>query len=229
MLKVYVKDKVIQFIEAHLDETIFVDRIMKLGRLTCIFISNDLEEYRNGKFRLSNLVWVILFKISAVLMLIRFVLSSAVNKKWMTVMMTDPNYKYGNQRYFSFMLSIMVLLILAFGLVFTIQEYNRSIELFEFYHKLKNARLPRLNYQNKKKYLVLMNVLNKYYMWPTFLILQSANTILTTVVAVGAYLDPESGYRLPNAIFWHITQLMFGVQCFSLATIGMVVGTSTTI
>ena len=229
MLKVYVKEKLIRFIEAHLDETIFIDRIIQLGRLTCIFISNDLEEYRNGKFKRFNLIWAILFKISTILMLIRFVLSSLVNKKWMTVMMTDPNYKYGNQRYFSFMLSIMVLMILLFGLVFTIQEYNRSLELFIFYDKLKQSRLPRLNNQHKKKYLVLMNVLTKYYMWPTFLILQTSNTILTTVVAVNAYLDPESGYRLPNAIFWHIMQLMFCVQCFSLATIGMIVGTSTTI
>lgn len=202
------------FIDNNTKESVFIDRIMSFGRSNWVFVSSNIDEYRNGQWNKSTMIIAIVCKVMILITAIRFLLSFIVDKKWMTIAMSDAHYVFGYQRIASCVVWTSALLSLLIGLILLITEINQESGLFNFLIQAKDQKLPKLCKLHSQKWFMTMNLLTKYLLQQAYLPMTLILFLTQAILALLAYLDPNSHFNLALTSFWFIVLIPYMFQIY---------------
>ena len=216
------KQKFNTFIDNNRDISLGIDRYYNFIQKYGISVHKSLEDYKLNKTSLKRKYLVSLSRIMTMLTSVRYLSSALISKKWMIIVMSDANHLLGNQKFFSFALSIASFVVLCMGAVIQFKEMTQRCELWQFLYDFKHKRIIPLNDKHDKRLTIFINLMTKYVMEQAFRPMVILFWGLIGMPPVIAYLDPESGFNLSLIFIWNSMALASCVQLFSLMWFGFV-------
>ena len=206
----------------NLSEQIDIDKIVKFASRYYIILCHDLSQYENRTITKKRIIGAWLFRFCSLVTGIRFLLSSMMHKKWMSVIMSDANYMISNQRLISMIFSIAAFVILFIGVLLQVNEMNGKFTLLDFLIAWKRKKLLGLSRRNAKRLIIMINMMSKLLMVQAFWPLVILNSALMVGPTILAYLDPQSGFMLIPSIFFSVCLFVWIVQFYCIVCAGFV-------
>ena len=200
-----------------------IDVIMKFGATYYLFLSKDLDQYETRLIIRGRKFGANMFRLCSLITCVRYLLSSMVNTRWMTIMMADPNYLITNQRLFSMIISLAAFTILFINVLFQIHETNHDLFVVDFLVEWKAKRLVPLNERNKKRLILIINIMISYVMKKAFWPLVIFTNLLVMSKSVEAYFDVESGFMLVPSLFFSACMFIWIIQFYCMVCAGGIV------
>ena len=200
-----------------------IDKIMKFSAKYYLFLSEDLDQYEHRQIKKARRSVANLLRLCSFITWIRYLLSSVVNRSWMTIMMADANYLISNQRLLSMILSLAGFNILFINLLLQIKELNSDLFLLDFLIDWKAKRVIPLKERNAKRLILIINLMAKYAMKKVYWPLVILTSFLLLSKTVEAYLDEQSGFMLVPTLFFSICMFIWMIQFYCVVCAGCVI------
>lgn len=204
------------FLDDGYDEKKAVDQILRFTSRHMVTISRTAEEYENGHLDTMRVTLAAIYRLCCLITGIRFFMSSAFHNPSMVALVCDPHHLLTNPKLFSMVISCAGFVIFLYGLLAQTREMSRKWHLISFLYRWKHGLQLPLRARNRRKLLVITNLMLKLFMKQSFWVLVAACSLLFNGSSAMAYLENKYNYNLFSMIFFNICfdvfLLLFG--CF---------------
>jgi type III secretion system FlhB-like substrate exporter len=197
-------------------QDIAVDKIISFANKYRIILSEDLDQYQNGKVSLKHLFSSIIMKMLCLVTSIRYCISALYPTKNIIVMMSDANYQLGNQRWFSILLCNGAMIVFVATLIILIYELKVKFYILSFLNDYKHNRLLPMNGQNSRKLLIRANLMARYLISQSFWPMVTMTNGLFNGSVVVAYFDSDSGFNLISVLACTIACFIWIIHLYAL-------------
>ena len=185
-------------------------------------MARDLDAYLRGETNNKQITNSIILKMFMLITGLRYLISSVVNNKSITIMMADANYLLGNSRLFSILYCMAAFLMLTIDLFLLVFELRHRFYVLNFLNDFKKNKLIPLSVRNGKKLVTIADIMSRYLMSQTFWPLVILTNTLCNGAVIMAYFDPNQGFHWYSVIAGTVSFFIFLISLYATVAAGVV-------
>ena len=192
---------------------------------TDLLVERDSAEYVSGnKLSRSRILWLSILKLLTILHTLRFGLSTVLRNETMRIFLFDYGYLIGNPLLISSAFTAFSLAMAPIGVALMYQDVTKTLYIFEIAYVIKNRLIKyRLNGKNKRKFLIIMNLLGRFFLMPAYYILFIFDIAVHLFFTSVMYLETEEHiYSLIRLIVFNILFIVYSNHNFAIVWLGFV-------
>ena len=203
-----------------------IDLVLEFGKWCGIVLRNN-EEYGDHTYSKSQLTKMLVMNTLTFITGIRFLLTAAIAKEWIVVLMSDSLYMLSvskeidniTVRLAAFMLGMTPMIIMMISLILLRRELDGTSELMAFFYDYEFGKLIPMNQRNASSLERETYWLAKFTK-PFFSIIAAILLAILPGLNILAYFIGPIEFYFISVLFWSICSVAFIVQLAGIVCIG---------
>jgi hypothetical protein len=204
-----VKQRVTNFINNQIEESISLTKLENFLAKFYVFVSPTFQDYANGYRPKHKIIISTFIQITHLLIILRFIISGIIDKPWIWSVMSDASYLLGNSRVISIMIGMFGIFSFLSICSMYLMDSHSKLHVIPFLNDIKTKKNDNQLNRTYKKFAVRTKLFTKFWyepiLYPSIAIVFSVLFSSTTV----AYFDPRMNFSLISITFWNLYTLIW--------------------